>query len=46
MDPVQVVLSTVLKVIQKICNSVLATLSLSAGSLLEEELGDTVQCKL
>ena len=46
LDPVQELLCSVLQVTQKICNSVLATLSLSASSLLEEELGRFMQCKL
>ena len=46
MEPVQVLLCSVVTVTQKICSSVLATLSLSTDSLLEEELGNTVQCKL
>ena len=42
-DPVRALLCTVLTVSQKICESVLTTLSLSTGSLLEDELGKNVQ---
>ena len=41
-DPVQALLCRVLAVSQKICDSVITTLSLSTGSLSEEELGNYV----